>query len=144
MSFRGASSTSVRWFGLVALTAGLVVVALRFPTRPADAWDEIEAFALDGEECKRFRDTRLNTALTLAAPDVVTVEEDPDIPKSFGEAADAFGLELALVCRANDLSPACEATKLPLGTTVTLPLYYDPESAPARPRATDETAADSP
>src|SRR5215210_2877603 len=85
----------LRWVGVAALAAGLLVAWRSFPTRPAQDWSSIHSFELDSEECEALREARGTTHWLvpgyLAAPVGVT------------EVARKFRLETALLCQANKL-----------------------------------------
>ncbi|HKH44242.1 MAG TPA: hypothetical protein VKM72_06230 [Thermoanaerobaculia bacterium] len=117
----------LRWVGVAALAAGLLVAWRSFPTRPAQDWSSIHSFELDSEECEALREARGTTHWLvpgyLAAPVGVT------------EVARKFRLETALLCQANKLPDATCGTKTltPGKDSLTLPLYRESPPTPSPP-----------
>lgn len=106
--------------GLAAVVAGLFAAWRWFPTRPAENWENVHVFELTPEECRALRQGRSSTEW-VAAPSLG--------PVTIGKVAEKFGLELPLVCAANQRPPSCGEETVPPLARLQLPLRRESSSA---------------
>ncbi|MEM8963603.1 MAG: LysM peptidoglycan-binding domain-containing protein [Acidobacteriota bacterium] len=103
-----------RTVGWIVLLVALVVGAVWLPATPTTAEGVIQRFRFDDELCRELFSSREQTTYT--------VPDDADAPRRIDEIARRYGVELQLVCSANELTADCGATSLAVGETLILPL----------------------